>query len=61
MRFQVRAAHSEIGPTLYRIFDTRDGRFVAVFTRDVQAKNAAQIFEQAHVADLFGAESGAWR
>ena len=52
-RFQVRPSHSELGPTLYRVFDTQQGRFVAIFTRAQLAENCALRWEQDARAELF--------
>jgi hypothetical protein len=53
MRFQVRPSHSEFGPTLFRVWDSHKGLFLAVFTREMLAKNACLRFEAAHLAELF--------
>lgn len=56
MRFQVRASHSELGPVLYKVVDTRDGfRHIAMYSRAQLAETACARFNAEARAALFGA------
>lgn len=61
MRFHVRKSVSELGPALWRIWDSTQRQFVFTTTREALAENCARRFEQAAVAELFGAADGSWR
>jgi hypothetical protein len=60
-RFVVRRSVSDLQYCLFKVWDTTQRQFVFTTTREATAESYARVFEQAHVADLFGAESGAWR
>jgi hypothetical protein len=53
MRFQVKPSHSDFGPTLFKVVDSRDGfRHVAIYSRRQLAESAALVFEHAYHAEL---------
>lgn len=47
MRYQVRTATSEVGPTLHRVWDTVERVYVETFTRAALAEAAATRLERA--------------